>query len=138
MKYNAGKKELYFILIRQIIYLCIFIAASIGFIISIANTVNVFSLFILPMICIFSFFLVLHGLTLACKIYTYQGKKIIIYAGHWNYYIKVDSIVLDRHKNFTKWFTIYLYGKYKKDIFEAKITNLGKITLKINNQVYNK
>lgn len=136
MKNNSGKKERYFILARQVIYLCIFIAAIIGFIVSITKSTTLLTIFVLPLICILSFFLFLHSLLLSCKVYKYKEKTIIVYAGHWNHYIKVNDMLLDEHRSFTKWFTIHLSGICDGDIFEAKITNFGRISLKINNQLY--
>lgn len=136
MKNDLGKKEKYSILLRQIIYLLLFVATTIAFILSIVNGVAVLAIFILPFGCMLTFFLFLYSLLLSYQIYHFNGQTIVVYAGHFTHYIKIDNVLLDEHKSFIKWFTIYLSGTQNNNIFEAKITNLGKITLKINDKLY--
>ena len=136
MKNNLGKKEKVSILTRQIVCLLLFMAATIALLVAIAKNAAVLAIFVLPVLCVITFCMFLYSLLLSYKIYHYNGKTIVVYAGHWNHYIKIDGVLLDEHKSFTKWFTIYLSGTHENAIFEAKITNLGRISLKINNKLY--
>ena len=79
---------------------------------------------------------VVQSLTMSCKLYDYNGRSILVYAGWFRRYIKVNDIkVAERSTAFT-------YGAVNLSCMLddgaqalATITRMNKIDLRVNNQV---
>ena len=80
---------------------------------------------------------VVQSLTMSCKLYGYNGRSILVYAGWFRRYIKVNDIkVAERSTAFT-------YGAVNLSCMLddgaqalATITRMNKISLYINNQFW--
>ena len=79
------------------------------------------------------------SLLLSCKVYDYDGKEVIVYAGWFHHYMKVSGVPLDEH-NTIMYFTPIVLSTTLKDgtILQATISLTNRISLKINNQLYTK
>ena len=78
------------------------------------------------------------SLLLSYKIYDYKGNKIIVYAGWYHHYIKVNGEKVDEHN------TIFTYTAINMSCtlddgaeVWATISMTNRISLKINNRLYN-
>ncbi|MDE6356274.1 MAG: hypothetical protein K2L67_03425 [Clostridia bacterium] len=79
------------------------------------------------------------SLLLTCKIYDYNGDEIIVYAGWYHHYIKVNGEKADEHN------TIFTYTAINMSCtlddgaeVWATISMTNRISLKINNRLYNR
>ena len=99
------------------------------------STVNVVGV----LLCTFgvlAIFFVLIGLN--CKIYYYNDKEIIVYAGYINNYIKVDGVKCDEEKRLfiPHPFIMLANSVYLScdtgELIEAKISGLKRISVKID------
>lgn len=91
------------------------------------------------LLCVFgilAIFFVLMGLN--CKIYYYNDKEIIVYAGYINNYIKVDGVKCDEEKRLfiPHPFIMLANAVYLScdtgELIEAKISGLKRISVKID------
>lgn len=86
---------------------------------------------------IFVFFIA--SLTLSCNVYEYNGNEIVVYAGWYHHYIKVNGIKTDEHNTLTFFTAIQLSCTLDDGTdIKATITITNRISLKINNQLYTK
>lgn len=85
----------------------------------------------------FVFVFLVWSLMLSCKVYDYNGVEIIVYAGWFHNYIKVNGIVMDEHNTFQRWTAIILSCTLE-DSTDLKVTIslFRRIALKINNKLY--
>ena len=66
-----------------------------------------------------------------CKVYYYNGKRILAFSGYFHNYIKVDGQVYDKYTTFINFTPITLSCDVGEKI-EARISPSGFITLKVN------
>ena len=91
--------------------------------------------FFIADIFIFTFFI--RSLLLSCKVYEYKGKDIIVYAGWFHHYIKVNEKILDEINTIMTYTHISLSCTLDDGTtVAATITLANRISLKINNQLY--
>lgn len=77
------------------------------------------------------------SLLLSCKIYNYNGKKILVYAGWFHHYIEVDGRYMDEHNTLMSFTPIELSCTLDDGtLLQARISLTNRISLKINNQLY--
>ena len=98
--------------------------------------ISLFSIIVIVFdIVTFAFFI--GSLTLNCKVYTYNGKEIIVYAGWSNHYIKVDGEIMDEYRAFIFLTPIEL-SCYLSDgtALYTTISLTNRIKLKINGNLY--
>jgi len=78
-----------------------------------------------------------QSLTLSCKVYDYNGRQIIVYAGWMKRYMKVNGTKVDERSTMFTYTTINL-GCVLDDGAEAcaSITRMNRISLRINNMFY--
>lgn len=75
---------------------------------------------------------------LSCKVYLYDDQKIMVYAGRYHNYIKVDGVKYDEFNTFSSRLVIYLSCTLDDGTYvDATITANNRITLKIDNKLYN-
>ncbi|MDE6442494.1 MAG: hypothetical protein K2L12_07090 [Clostridia bacterium] len=92
-------------------------------------------LFIYADIFIFSFFIA--SLLLSYKTYKYNDFDIIIYAGWYHHYLKVNGTKMDEHNTLISFTAIPLSCTLDDGTeLNATITKSNRISLKINNQLY--
>lgn len=91
--------------------------------------------FVIIDVLIFSVFI--STLFLSCKVYDYNGNSIVVYAGWFHNYIKVNGKKFDEHNTFTS-YTAILLPCVLDDGTDVKvtITRSNRISLKINNRLY--
>ncbi len=79
----------------------------------------------------------IQSLTLSCKVYDYNGRQIIVYAGWMKRYMKVNGVKVDERSTMLTYTTINL-GCVLDDGAEAvaSITRMNRIALRINNTFY--
>ncbi len=87
---------------------------------------------------IFSFAFFIASLLLSYKEYEYNGNIIVVYAGFYHHYISVNKIKVDEHNTLITWSPIYLSSNIDDAQLNATITLTNRISLKINNKLYNK
>ncbi len=85
----------------------------------------------------FIVFLICSFLT-SCKYYEFADNKIVVYAGWYYHYIKVNGIKTDEH-NTLLWLTPIVLSCTLNDGTELKavISLTNQISLKLNNLLYN-
>lgn len=77
------------------------------------------------------------SLLLSCKVYEYNGKTIIVYAGFYHHYLKVDGEIMDEHNTLTSFTAIPLSCTLDDGaVLHATITMTNRISLKINDRLY--
>lgn len=82
--------------------------------------------------------IMLCALLLSCKIYEYKGVEIIVYAGWYHHYIKVDGKKYDEHNTISTFVPINLFCILDDGTqLDVVISTTNRIALKINNQLYN-
>ncbi len=80
----------------------------------------------------------ISSLSLSCRVYHYDDSKIIVYSGRFHHYIKVDGEKMDEHNTLSSFFAIYLSCTLEDGTdINVTITRSGRISLKINNRLYN-
>lgn len=83
----------------------------------------------------FAFFI--SSLLLSCKVYSYNDKEIIVYAGWFHHYIKVNNIKVDEHNTLVSLMPITLSCILEDGTdLKATISLANRISLKINNRLY--
>ena len=93
--------------------------------------------FVIIDIVAFAFFIC--SLLLSCKIYKYNNCKILVYAGWYHHYIKVNGVKTDEHNTFVSFVPIYLSCTLDDGTdIDATISMTNRIALKINNMLYTK
>ena len=86
---------------------------------------------------IFVFCVFIGSLMCSCKEYEYDDYHIIVYAGWYHHYIKVDGEKMDELNTCASFKVIYLSCDLEDGTFlDATITSHNRITLKINNRLY--
>lgn len=79
------------------------------------------------------------SLLLSYKTYEYNGNNIVVYAGWYHHYIKVNGQKLDEHNTIISFTAIPLSCTLDDGTdIKATITMTNRISLKINNQLYTK
>lgn len=97
----------------------------------------VIMLFIYGDIIIFVFFIA--SLLLSYKDYEYNGNEIVVYAGWYHHYIKVNGNKIDEHNTLVSFTAIPLSCTLDDGTdIKVTITMTNRISLKINNQLYTK
>lgn len=78
-------------------------------------------------------------LLLSCKVYEYNGNSIVVYAGWFHHYIKVNGEKFDEHNTLTSYTPILLSCVLDDGAYvQATISRTNRISLKINNRLYTK
>ena len=86
-------------------------------------------------IIIFSIFI--GTLLLSCKIYDFNGIEILVYAGWYHHYIKVNDVPVDEHNTLISFTPIVLSATLENGtVLQATISLTNRISLKINNKLY--
>ena len=86
---------------------------------------------------IFIFIFFIGTLLLSCKIYNYNGNEIVVYAGGFHHYIKVNGIKTDEHNTIISYTAIHLSCTLDDGtLLDATISMTNRISLKINNKLY--
>lgn len=77
------------------------------------------------------------ALSLSCKVYTYKNYQIIVYAGWFHHYIKVNEEIVDEHSTLITYVPITLETTLDsgEKIF-ARISTSNRISLEINDKLY--
>lgn len=93
------------------------------------------SIFYIDLYIIVPFFIA--SLFLAWKQYDYNGNSIVVYAGWFHHYIKVNGEKFDEHNTLISYTAILLSCVLDDGTdVKATITRSNRISLKINNQLY--
>ena len=88
---------------------------------------------------IFIFIILLSALLLSCKVYEYEGHTIVVYAGRFHHYIKIDGVKTDEHNTLLRFTAIHLSSTADDGTnYQATISLFNRIALKINNKLYTK
>ena len=74
-------------------------------------------------------------LQLNCKVYYYKDKEIVVYAGIYHHYIKINGEKYDEHNTMFSFVHINLSCKDGEEYFESTITTFNRISLKINGKL---
>ncbi len=99
------------------------------------DMVYMIPLFVFGDICVFVFFI--GSLLLSYKDYKYNSNEIIVYAGWYHHYIKVNGKKIDEHNTLITFTAIPLSCTLDDGTdIKATITMTNRISLKINNQLY--
>ena len=69
------------------------------------------------------------------KTYDYDGKKIVVYSGFFNHYLKVDGEKYDERKCFSSFVPIYLSCEVDDLFIETTISTWNFITTKVNGKM---
>ncbi len=87
---------------------------------------------------VFSFAFLISSLLLSCKKYTYYGDTIVVYAGFFHHYIKLNGVKVDEFNTLITFSLIYLSSITDDGArLEAVITpQTHRIKLKINDRLY--
>lgn len=102
---------------------------------NIYNTAILYYLFFVVDISIFVFFIA--AMLLSCKIYDYNGVEILVYAGWYHHYIKVDDVKVDEHNTIVSHVPICLSTTLQDGTnIYATISLTNRIALKINDRLY--
>ena len=79
------------------------------------------------------------SLLLSYKEYEYNGNRIVVYAGVYHNYVKVNGNKLDEHNTLSSYTAIPLSCTLDDGTdIKVTITRTNRISLKINNQLYTK
>lgn len=88
---------------------------------------------------IFIFIFFICSLFLSCKVYEYEGNEIIVYAGWYHHYIKINGVITDEHNTLVSYTAISLSSTMGDGTnIDVKISLTNRISLKINNRLYTK
>lgn len=88
---------------------------------------------------VFVILIFIASLFLTYKEYEYNGNEIIVYAGWYHHYIKVNGNILDEHNTLVTFTAIPLACTLDDGTdLEVTITTTNRISLKINNRLYTK
>ena len=95
--------------------------------------------YLLGYLCFFNLIFFICTLCLSCKIYEYNGNEIIVYAGFYHHYIKVNGTKMDEHNTLIYFTPIPLSCTLNDGTdLAVVITTSNRISFKINNQLYTK
>ena len=76
---------------------------------------------------------------LSCIVYLFENHEIIVYAGFYRHYIKVDGELFDAHDTLYYWTPIQLSCTLDDGTkIAATISLMSRIALKINDRLYAK
>lgn len=85
---------------------------------------------------IFLFIIFIMSLLLSCKTYEYCGNQIIVYAGWYNHFIKINGTKFDEHNTLVYYTPIKLSCTLDNDTFlETTISLTNRISTKINGKL---
>lgn len=85
---------------------------------------------------IIPFLLFIDSLFLSCREYEYNGTNIVVYAGFYHHYIKVNGKIFDEHNTIVSFTAIPLSCTLDDGTdIEVVITLTNRISLKINNRL---
>lgn len=85
------------------------------------------------------FAMFIASLCLSYKVYEYRGSEIVVYAGWYHHYIKVDGIKTDEHNTLVSFSAINLSCVLDDGTdIKVTITLTNRISLKINDRLYTK
>lgn len=99
--------------------------------------VKIIMIIIIIVVDIFVFAFFISSLFLSCKVYDYNGNEIIIYAGWYHHYIKVNGTKTDEHNTLITFTAISLSCILSDGTdIKATISLSNRISLKINNLLY--
>ncbi len=77
--------------------------------------------------------------TLSYKVYRYEGKLLIVYAGWFHHYIKIDGTKFDEHDTLISYTPIILSCELDNGTFvQATISTFNRISLKVNGRLFTK
>ncbi len=87
---------------------------------------------ILPPFCL----ILIKILLISCKVYTYGENEIVVYAGFYHKYIKVNGVRVDEYNSIIRFFDIH-FSTCLEDgtMLNARITLTKRISLKINDKL---
>ncbi len=109
----------------------------VNYTVTVANSEREAALTAFIFIDVFIFVFFIAAMTLSLKICIYNGYTILIYAGWYHHYIKVNEIILDEHNTLFQFSAIELSCVLSDGTdLKARITTANRISLKINNQLY--
>lgn len=95
-----------------------------------------FPIFLFIFIILFCLVLFICSLMLSCRIYSYDGKLIVVYSGFYHHYIKIDGVKTDEHNTILTYTAIYLSCTLKDGTnIDAAISMTNRISVKINNRL---
>ncbi len=93
--------------------------------------------FYLP--CLIALIMLISSLLLSCKVYQYNEQTIIVYAGWYHHYLKINDEIFDEHNTILSYSAITLSCKLANDTeVIATISLTNRIALKINGKLYTK
>lgn len=79
----------------------------------------------------------INALSLSCQRFYYDGREIIVYAGTFHHYIKIDGEKCDEHNTLSGLIPIFLSTRLEDDTFiECTISTFNRIALKIDGKLY--
>ena len=102
-----------------------------------SDDIYLYLVYIFIVLDVFTFSFFIGSLTLNCKLYKYNGNKIVVYAGWYHHYIKVNGEIEDEH-NTLLFLTPLTMSCCLEDGSQVNITITltNRITLKINGKLY--
>lgn len=93
--------------------------------------------FIIYIFDVFAFAFFVCALLLSCKVYEYDGKMILVYAGYYHHYLKADGVKMDEHNTLFSFTAIPLSCTLDDGtVLSATISMTNRISLKINDRLY--
>lgn len=103
----------------------------------VSNGKEIFGLIILVVGIPLELGMLISALMLSCKVYVYNKKLIIVYAGRYHNYLKYGGVKVDEHNTFKSFSPIYLSCTLNDGTHIAATISLSKrISLKINDKLY--
>ena len=132
------------IIIHRLIWFLLLFAGVICFLIQLDNidsdnSAAFYSLYFIISYCDIAIALpfFIGSLFLSCKKYRYNGSNIVVYAGWFHHYLKMDGEVLDEHNTFVTFTAIVLSCTLNDGTrLQATISLTNRIALKINDRLY--
>ncbi|MBE7087845.1 MAG: hypothetical protein E7369_06060 [Clostridiales bacterium] len=83
----------------------------------------------------FTFFVV--SMLLSCKVYHYGENEIIVYAGSYHHYLKINGEIFDEYNSSFSWGPIFLYSSLDDGTeINVTISTSNRIALKIDGKLY--
>lgn len=86
-------------------------------------------------VCAVFFALFISSLFFNCKQFELDNRKIVVYAGAYRHYLKIDGEVFDEHNTLTTHVPIVLSTVYNGHLIQATISLTYRIALKIDNKL---
>ncbi len=100
-----------------------------------ADNTNYALLLVSVFVLLISLTFFLCSLMLNFKIYSVDGKEVVVYAGFYNHYIKVDGETVDEHKTLTSFVPIVLSTTLGESKISVSISTMNRITVKVNDKM---